>query len=329
MDLKPTKIIGPLFTESRFKDVKDPCIVYDGNMWHIYGSGGDVRNEKWSILHATSDNIEGPWQEISSVIMNGVQGDHVAAPSVWYEPIEKTFHMVVQTEFTSVGGHAEYLVSSDGLTFNYVKTIVHSVPDSGEAGIYDPHQTVINNTKYLVYAGTPAIEGFNNTYVIQPDIYLAESKGSWSGSWERHGKILDHDHIDWHHNARDHKEYEWGIEGPQLIELPDGLILLNATCFLSEGVFGTRQRVFFALSDTIVGPYNSIGTVLDPHTDPESWYSGENGHATGIIHRNSLYLFFQGRSRLLSPTTENNWRYGIAVYDLNDIALAYKNRLSE
>lgn len=38
----------------------------------------------------------------------------------------------------------------------------------------------------------------------------------------------------------EHPDYEWGIEGAQLVELPDGRVLLNATCFLPEGRRGNR-----------------------------------------------------------------------------------------
>lgn len=319
---RPTRIIGPLFTETQFKDVKDPCIVFDGIVWHIYGSGGDVRSEVWQILHATAPDIEGPWTEVEPVIMIGVRGDHVAAPSVYFDPTDRNFHMVVQTEFTSVGGHIEYLRSPDGNTFTRINTALESLPETSEAGIYDPHQVVIGKEKYVVYAGTPAIEGFNNQYIIQPDVHLAkcecaEGEPSWSGPWKRLGIILDHNHIDWHHNPRDHKEYEWGIEGPQIVTLPNGKFLLNATCFLSEGKFGTRQRVFFAIADDLMGPYESLGPVIDPKEYPEhEWMSGENGHATAIVHDDKIYLFFQGRSQKQPHAVDNDWRYGIAVFDI-------------
>jgi hypothetical protein len=167
-----------------------------------------------------------------------------------------------------------------------------------------------------VYAGTPAIEGFNAGYLIQPDIYMAQSDNGWNGSWQRLGKILDHNDIEWHHNSRQHSEYEWGIEGPQLIALPNGKILLNATCFLCDGPFGTRQRVFFALSDSITTSYKSMGPVLKPSLDSTQWNSGENGHASAVLHNDKLYLFFQSRSRDIPQASDNNWRYGIAIYNL-------------
>jgi hypothetical protein len=61
--MQPREIIGPLYAESRFKDVKDPCVIFDGARWHIYGSGGDVRSEIWMINHAVApDASENNWR---------------------------------------------------------------------------------------------------------------------------------------------------------------------------------------------------------------------------------------------------------------------------
>lgn len=321
-ELRPTSITGPLITNTRCRDTKDPCIVYDGNKWHIYGSGGDVRSEKWCILHATAPRITGPWKEEAQVTLNGLKGDHVAAPSVHYDDVDNCFHMVVQTEFTTIGGTIEYLRSTDGYTFTRIDTILESIPDSSEAGIYDPHQSIIGENKYIVYAGTPAVEKHYNQYIIQPDVHLAECENSngtcWAGPWKRQGIILDHDHISWHHNPRGHETYEWGIEGPQIILLPNGKYLLNATCFLSEGEFGTRQRVFFGLADTITGPYESMGPVIDPILYPEfAWLSGENGHATVMVWNDQLYLFFQSRGKMSHYSNDTRWQYGMATFSLS------------
>jgi hypothetical protein len=160
------------------------------------------------------------------------------------------------------------------------------------------------------------LEDRTRPFIPQPDIYLAKSQtGLWVGPWERRGKILDHTDIDWHHNRRDHPDYEWGIEGPQLVELPSKKILLNATCFLEDMPRGSRQRVFFALADSIQGPYKSTGPVLDPL--PGTWESGENGHATAWVDGETLYLFYQARS---APKSEGGrWRYGIALFRQSDI----------
>ncbi len=159
----------------------------------------------------------------------------------------------------------------------------------------------MSGKRYIVYSGMPKF-----TRVPQPDIYLARSMSdSWFGPWKRVGKILDHPEL-LHHNSREDPDYEWGLEGAQLVELPGGRVLLNATCFLPQGPRGSRQRVFFAIADNIKGPYVSVGPVLDPGG------LGENGHSTVIIHDRRLTLFYQGRVE----ATNHRWRYGLAKYSI-------------
>ncbi|MBZ9929912.1 hypothetical protein LB570_07355, partial [Mesorhizobium sp. BR1-1-5] len=92
----------------------------------------------------------------------------------------------------------------------------------------------------------------------------------------------------------------------QLVELPDGRVLLNATCFLPNGLRGNRQRVFFAIADEVAGPYVSIGPVLEPGQP------GENGHSTVMIEGSQLSLFYQSRV----AATDHRWRYGLARCDV-------------
>lgn len=321
--LLPERVIGPLFEPAIVKDTKDPCIAFDGTTWHIYGSGGTVVTEEWQILHATAPSIEGPWTEQEPAILRGVEGPHVAAPSVVYDPVDKLFHMAVQKDFMAIGGGIAYLVSADGHIFTKMRTLVEPRGTS-EAGLYDPHFAEIKGKKYLVYSGIPALLTYDMPFIPQPDVYLARSvTDRWVGYWKRTARILAHDDIAWHHNRLGHPDYEWGIEGPQLLELPNGSVLLNATCFLEEGRRGTRQRVFFAIADNVKGPYTSIGPVLLP---PESgWNAGENGHASAWVEGENLYLFFQARGKEHEDHRQNNWRYGIAVYPLRDVYEAFKN----
>lgn len=333
--LKPVRKIGPLFESTRFKDTKDPCICFDGTTWHIYGSGGDTFREEWEILHATAPSIEGPWTEVEPARLRGVEGPHVAAPSVHYDPDDKMFHMVVQKDFMNVGGLA-YLASADGTIFTKMRTLV--APKGGvEAGMYDPHFSVIGSKKYLAYASMPEFVSRqdptdpNRTYRFpQPDIYLAKSVSDrWSGFWKRQKAILRHEDIAWHHNAREHPDYEWGIEGPQLLELTDGHILLNATCFIEQGRRGTRQRVFFAIAKDPTGPYQSLGPVLPTSlTEFPEWENGENGHASAVVQGDELYLFYQARSQaVVEPKEANPWRYGIAVFSIPELIRIYREEV--
>jgi hypothetical protein len=283
----------PLFQPEGMDDVKDPCPIFDGRRWHLFGSGGTVTTETWKIYHATSPALEGPWTQ-EPLISLPIEGSGVAAPGVIFDG--GIFHMFIQTEFMKPGGKCEHLVSNDGFTWVALPTAFFALPDTAEHGIYDPHPAVIGGRKYIAYSAMPRFQK-----VPQPDVYLARStSGSWFGPWERMGKILDHDEVP-HHNSRDHDDYEWGIEGPQLVELPDGRVMLNATCFLPEGPRGCRQRVFFAVADQIEGPYRSIGPVLEPGQ------AGENGHSTVLIEGDEIKLFYQ--SRLVE--TGHKWRYGI------------------
>jgi hypothetical protein len=247
----------------------------------------------------------------------------VAAPTVVYDPEDKLYHMAVQKDFVDIGGIA-YLVSADGHVFTKMRSLLEP-KNATEGGLYDPHFAVVTGKKYLAYAGIPA--GFADAprRLIQPDIYLARSvTDRWSGHWKRMKAILRHEDIEWHHNKRVHPDYEWGIEGPQLVELPDGKILLNATCFIEEGRRGTRQRVFFALADDVTGPYTSIGPVLPTlGVELPEWEDGENGHASAIVCDDELYLFYQARSQAVpEPKEANDWRYGIAVFKIADILKA-------
>jgi hypothetical protein len=264
----------------------------------MFGSGGTVTTETWGIFHATAADLTEPWTEHPNISL-GIKGSGVAAPGVVFD--NGVFHMFIQTEFMVSGGRCEHAVSNDGFNWVVLTPAILSIPDTGEDGIYDPHPAMISGARYLVYSGMPRF-----SRVPQPDIYLARSQtDSWHGPWERVGKILDHEDVP-HHNNREHRDYEWGIEGPQLVELPSGRVLLNATCFLPDGPRGGRQRVFFAVADRVEGPYQTLGPVLDP-SEP-----GENGHSTVMVDNNELTLIYQ--SRVLS--TGHRWRYGLAKCNL-------------
>jgi hypothetical protein len=300
---------GLVLKSDLYWHTKDPCPAFDGRTWHLFGSGGKTGAEVWHILHATAEKPEGPWIEQEASILEVVEGPHVAAPGVIYDHDERLFHMFIQREFMQLGGTVEHLSSIDGRHFRFHDTSLTSIPNSDQSGIYDPHPAIVNGKKYFIYSGMERVS--------HPDLFLAESEsGSWDGPWVRRGRILAHENV-FHHNQHTQEDYEWGLEGSQLIELPSGNILLNGVCFLPSGRRGERQRVFFAAARDILGPYYTMGPVIEPlgAGHEHDWETGENGHAAGIINGDSFYLFYQ--SRAFSP--RNRWCYGLAVFKVEDI----------
>jgi hypothetical protein len=292
--------------------VKDPCPVFDGKQWHLYGSGC-LSDTCWDMFHAVTDDPYKEWKVVDSATPHNLQVPNVSqfaqvcAPGVVYDEQEKLFHMFMQTHCFALGGAILHLASSDGKHFFTTDVPIVSELETDHAGVYDPHPAVINGKKYIVYSAFKRVS--------HGDLYVVESKSNtWYGPWVPLGRILSHEDVE-HHNQHDHHDYEWGLEGAQLIGLPSGKVLLNAVCFLPEDApRGTRQRVFFAIADSVAGPYKTLGPVLDPV--PGTWESGENGHAAGVVVGDKLLLFYQGRS---FKHGDELWKPGIATINISDI----------
>jgi hypothetical protein len=299
IDLAP---LGVLYNPVRYPDVKDPCPVFDGRRWHLFGTGCG-RPEGLEILHCTAPSLDGPWTELEPAVIVGTDLiRNQAAPGVIAEG--RKLHMFLQHDFNILGGAIEHLVSVDGgRTFVHADTSIASLPGTTEAGVYDPDPAVIDGRRYLVYSGMSVIG--------QPDLFVARSTtGSWSGPWERLGRILSHDDVEFH-NQIDDDDYEWGLEGPQLTELPDGSVLLTAVCFLRGAPAGHRQRLLLAVADAPEGPYEVLGPIVEP-TDGV----GENGHGTAVLDGDELRLVYQERAGDGSP-----WHFRAATADLSSLAV--------
>jgi hypothetical protein len=277
-----------------YRELKDPCPVFDGTRWHLFMTAISDRHG-FQVGHFTSPALGGPWRLLPPVALGEIPGSCVAAPGAIAEA--DRLHLFVQTDFNRFGGRIEHLVSADGgVSFDRGRTSLISIPRGAEAGIYDPHPAVVRGRKYLVYSAFSVIG--------QPDLYLARSRsGEWRGPWDRLGPLLRHEDV-WCQTPRGAPGYEWGLEGGQLLELPDGRLLVNAVCFLPGAAPGTRQRVFFAVGVDLLGPYEVIGPVLP--TD-RGVAKGENGHGCVLIEGDRLNLMFQERSR-----TDPRWRLGLA-----------------
>lgn len=289
-------------------DQKDPSPIavpdaYNGNqIYHIYGTKGDDRTRKWEILHAVSPKPLGPWIELAPINL-GIEGAGVAAPGVIYD--EEAVHMFVQTEFLSLNGTIEYFISKDGgYGFERVGTVLNSIPGTNEAGIYDPQPFIVSEngkkTKYIVYTGMPRVS--------HGDVYIAKSlTDSWEGPYSRK-LIINHELVASHHNQHDDTDYEWGLEGGNIILLPNGKFLFVGVSFLPEGQRGTRQRVFGAVADKVDGPYTSLGPIIMPEK------LGENGHP-GILLENEIVRIYYQERELMGP-----WRIKEKDFNIKDLS---------
>jgi hypothetical protein len=263
--------------------LKDPCVVRFRDQWHLFATGC---KEGWTydLVHAVADRLGGPWTMLPPSDVVGASGPSLCAPGVVADG--ERLHLFVQQAYNLLGGTITHLVSDDGgATFSARTTAIESLPGTSEAGVYDAHPCEVGGHKYLVYAGMAKVG--------EPDLHLARSaSGTWDGPWDRLGPILTHDDVADCHNPRGCDAYEWGLEGGQLSDLPDGRTLLCGVCFLPAGDHGSRQRVLFAVADDPAGPYDVIG----PAIEPESYAApGENGHATTVVEHGRVYLFFQHR----------------------------------
>ena len=295
----PLTYHGDLYEPRRYPDVKDPSPVFDGRRWHLFGTGCGLPGGA-EILHSTAPALAGPWREETPAVLYGVDCIRVhCAPGVVAEG--RRLHLFLQHEFNVLGGHLEHLVSDDGgVTFERADTALRSDAGAGEAGIYDPDGAEIGGGRYLVYAAM--------SVVGQPDLYLARSRsGSWDGPWDRLGCILDHARVPCH-NQVGTADYEWGLEGPQLLELPGGGVLLTAVCFLPDRPLGHRQRLLLAVAEQATGPYVVLGAAVQPSG---SGGEGENGHGTAVLGEDGLvHLVYQERAgdglpwRIMRATTE-------------------------
>ena len=320
----PAQRCGPLITTARWRDTKDPCPVFDGSRWHIYGSAGSVLTESWEILHSSARSVRGPWALEEPARLIGVSSERTAAPGVVYE--DYMFHMFVQTDFMSPGGALEHLVSEDGSIFNHVDTSIASEADTPEAGVFDAHPIRCGWERYLVYSAmSEDLQGLRwepelyASKVRGPDIYLARSStDTWDGPWDRLGVLLRQEDVPFHASLGN-PEHEWGLEGPQLVALPNGQYLMVGVCFVGGRPRFQRQRLFFAVAAAVQGPYEVIAHPIEPRGT--GWESGEIGHAAAVVAEGRLWLFYQARSQHPLPEDrgEAKWQFGSVCWAVNDI----------
>ncbi len=272
--------------------LKDPCVVAHGGVWHLFATGCKD-GFTYDLVHATAPTPRGPWRMHAPSRVD----TEVVAPGVVSDGTR--LHLYVQDHYNVPGGTIRHYVSDDGgESFAPRRTVLTSRPGTGEAGLYDAHPALVGGRRYLVYSGFGTVG--------EPDLYLARAR-SWDGPWQRLGRALRHEDVPCH-NPRGCPDYEWGLEGAQLVELPDGRTLLLGVCFLPAGDVGTRQRVFLATAERPEGPYTVLGPAIEPAR-------GENGHGCAVLDGDDLQLFFQHRDGDGLP-----WTISVATTDVASLA---------
>lgn len=273
-----SSIDAPLVTSRFFPELKDPSLAYDGSRYHLYGTGC-LGPHRWGIYHFVATTPHGPWEELTPCSINA-QGPQLCAPSVVFEA--GVFHMFVQTACFELGWPLLQLVSTDGANFRSQGTALSPPPGDG---YYDVEAVHWAGEHYLTYSAMHQVG--------HGDIYLAKSRtNTWFGPWETVGCILEHTNVPFHNQHAD-RDYEWGLEGAQVVRLHDRRFLLTAVCFLRHGRPGRRQRLFTALADRIEGPYLGSTPVIEPSRD--AWDCGENGHGCAWQKGDDIHVFFQAR----------------------------------
>ena len=291
----------PVLRSDRHPELKDPNLAFDGDAWHLFCTGCGLPSGL-EVLHATAPSVDGPWTEqVPVVFVGGPPMLHRAAPGVVAE--NRLLHLFLQQDFDRLGGTIEHYVSEDGgRAFVHADTSLASVAGTAEAGIYDPDPAEVHGVRFLTYAAMSTVG--------RPEVFLATGGvDSWQRPWERRGRILGHEDVAVHNQVRD-PDYEWGLEGPQLVALPGGTILLTAVCFLRGHRRGQRQRVLFAVADQPLGPYRVLGPLIEPVDG-----AGENGHGCAVVDGGRLHLVYQERAGEGRP-----WHIRQAVADLSGLS---------
>jgi len=258
--------IGP----TPYPALKDPCPVLLADGWHLFATGCR-RDGGWDVLHAVAPGLGGPWRLLRPSRVEGVHGDGVCAPGVVADG--GRLHLFLQTGFAARGARVEHAVSTDGgATFTRVDTAL----SAGAGGVYDAQPALVAG-RHLLVAARFAEPG-------APGLVLAEAPG-WAGPWAER-PLLDLAEVPWQAQPGE-RAFEWGLEGPQLLALPDGGVLLVAVGFRRARA-GRRQRLLLAVAPTPEGPWE----VLPP---PLRTAAGENGHATAVVVGARVELLLQER----------------------------------
>lgn len=328
---------GPIAHPEKTATQKDSVRVFFAGRWHIYGTGHEMKDvnnpppghrpHRGSILfHLVSPAETGPWVEEDPPVLFGRFPPGIyEAPAVVAEG--DVLHLYAQTTYYRLGGSIEHFVSRDGHNFAWVGTALQSIKGGAQAGVYDADVCELPDAEGR---GRPAMvysafrrEGSRDDRP-DPQIFVAVSEGGWEGPFINGDRpILRDTDVSWH-NSHDagNPYYEWGLEGAQLLPLPDGHILLLSVGFEKRPGrdYMAAQRLFFALYDRRLRLLEVSRPILPLHP---GW--DEYGHGHMMIDVNNprlLRLLYQARpaneDRMFRDS--NSWRLFEALFDISHLS---------
>ncbi|HEV8510555.1 MAG TPA: galactokinase family protein [Gemmatimonadales bacterium] len=324
---------SPLAHPEKTATHKDAFRVCFGGKWHIYGTGHETKDptnpppghrpHRGSVLfHLVSDHQAGPYVELDPPLLLGKFPPGIyEAPTLVAEG--ETLHMFAQTTYYRLAGTIEHFVSNDGHHFTWRNTALRSIAGGPQAGVYDADAAWLpiggRTRPVLTYSGFSRDGGRDDR--PDPCVFMAVSDNGWDGPFV-HGRapLLADADVPWH-NSHDPANpfYEWGLEGGQIMAMPNGTYLLLAVAFEQRPGrdYMPAQRLLFAIYDRNFRLIEVSNPIL-----PRSPAWDEYGHGSMMIDVNDprrLRLLFQAR-----PANEdqafrdsNSWRLFEAVFDVS------------
>ncbi len=271
-----------------------------------YTSSGRSDIQAWKVARFGANDLDGHWQELRSPTLEGLSGPQLCAPALAYEfeNGKPRYAMYIQTACFEPGGVIMEAHSDDGEHFvGQQKPLItkDSVarPKHPLIGVYDPSysQVVANGRLHdcLTFTGITRMEP-EWPHRTEGDIYMSLRDRSVPGAgWSEPRLVLEMSEIPFHNQpGRDDHDYEWCPEGTQIIGLGERHFLLVGVCFLQKpsGCDGERQRVFFAASRSVHGPFIPMGVPFEPQAA-----KGETGHPDTVVDRRNqvLHVILQER----------------------------------
>lgn len=273
-----------------FPELKDPCVIkLPTGGYMLYASIGTSVTQRWRVGRFSAHTLAGPWQEEAPVEFTNLAGPQLCAPALHVQ--EGIIHMYIQTgcfEENTTIVHAtsmdsQVFVADDHPVVTRFSTLENPHPI---VGVYDAGISQVSldgvETTCMVYSAYRRV-GCGDMYVTVKD--------PLTRAWMRPQSILSQEHVPFH-NDPSGEHFEWGLEGGKIEQLAQNLFILIGVCFLPRpvGYEGKRQRIFLAVSKSILGPFVPLGLPFAP-----SIKHGEIGHPDTMIDGDEMHIVYQER----------------------------------